>query len=292
MGTPVVLSTPRPAPSFTPMFVAIDGGFLAEEALDATIKYNVGVEGLLRGEIDFLGTGHGLSAFLKGSDIRLICGHSTQGGAHVLVVRPHIESVRQLKSVTVAAEENVMELRNIMAHYGIDLDKSGIETPTIEGSHPKQFEALKRGVGDGAMLGAPWWIYAVKEGYKKMGDGAEDSPRLPTNAIFATAEKIAKHPEQVRGFVRGYVKSNHYCRENVRGTLQTMLKYSREWGVDNPEIAKTVYDIFAPYWSAEVDITKVDQLIKLTSEKMGKPAVPPERFAELRFLQEALRELG
>lgn len=292
MATPVVLSTPRPAPSFTPMFVAIDKGFLAQEGLDATIKYNVGVEGLLRGEIDFLGTGHGLSAFLKGSDIRLISGHSTQGGAHVLVVRPHIESLRQLKSVTVAAEENVIELRSILAHNGIDLDKSGIETPHIEGSHPKQFEALKRGVGDGAMLGAPWWIYAVKEGYKKMGDGAEDSLPLPTNAIFTTAEKIARHPVQVRGFVRAYVKSNRYCREDITGTLQTMLKYSGEWGVDSPEIAKTVYDIFAPYWSADVDITKVDQLIKLTCEKTGTPAVPPERFAELRFLQEALSDLG
>jgi len=292
MATSITLSAPRPAPSFTPLFVAMDRGFLAEEGLDADIKYHVGVKGLLSGEIDFLGNDMGHVEFVKGADIRRICGHSSRGGEHVLVIRPGIESVAHLKDVLVAGDENVIELRNILAGHGVDLDSSDIKTTFIDGSHPKQFEALQKGIGDSAMLGTPWWLYAVKEGYKNMGSGGDYGPGLPTSGISVTAEKIAKHPEQVRGFVRAYVKTMKYCRENIDGTLETMIKYCADWGVENVEMAKMVYDIKGPYWSVDVDVPGVEKLLKLTGEKMGKPAAPAEKFLALDFLKDAVRALA
>src|SRR5262245_11923390 len=291
MATPVTLSGPRPAPSFTPLFVAIDRGFLAEEGLDPSIKYHVGVQGLLTGEIDFLGNDMGHIEFVKGANIRKICGHSARGGEHVLVVRPGIESLSDLKDVLVAGDENIIELKNILAHYGVDLEKSNIKTTFIDGSHPKQFEALQKGMGDGATLGTPWWIYAVKEGYKNMGSGNEFGPGLPTSGITVAAEKIAKHPDQVRGFVRAYVKTMKYCRENLDGTLETMMKYCGEWGVDSREIAKVVYDIKGPYWSVDVDVEGVAKLLELTSKKFGRPPARVEDFLDLRFLKEAVQDL-
>ena len=290
MAMSIIISAPRPAPSFTPLFVAIDRGFLDEEQLDATIKYHVGVAGLVAGEVDFLGNDLGHVDFLNGANIRRICGHSNRGGEHVLVMRPELDSVEQLKEVTIGGEQNVIELGDILSHYGLNLKSSGITTTLIEGSHPRQFEALKRGIGDGAMLGTPWWIYAVKEGYKNMGSGAEYGPGLPTSGISVTAEKIAKNPKQVSGFVKAYVKSMQYCRENITETLETMLKYSGEWGVDNLETARMVYDSRVPYWSAEVDVEAVAKLLKQTSEELGKEPVPVENFLDLRFLEEALDE--
>lgn len=289
--TSITISTPRPAPSFTPVFVAIDRGFLAEEGLQATLKYRLGVEELMRGDLDFLATGHAQVAFLNGADIRMVCGHSTRGGAHVLMVRPEITSLSQLKNVTVGGEENTMELKDILAHHGLSLEKLGITTTLIPGGHPEQFQALKRGVGDGAMLGAPWWIYAAKEGFKNMGSGAEHGPGLPALGIFVTKEKIARYPDQVKGFVRAYAKSMRYCRRDIEGTLQVMVEYSRDWGVDNREIARKVYDLNAPYWSADVDAAAVEKLVKLTSEKLGKPERPVADYLELRFVREALREI-
>jgi ABC-type nitrate/sulfonate/bicarbonate transport system substrate-binding protein len=208
----------------------------------------------------------------------------------VLVVRSNIERADQLKEVTVGGEENIIELRNILAHYGVDLDRSGIKTPKIEGSHPKQFEVMKQGVGDGAMLGDPWWVHAVKLGYKKMGSGGDYGPGLPTSGISVAAEKIAKNPELVKAFVRAYVNSIRYCRDNMTGTLETMMKYSNEWGVDDLEVAKMVYDAKAPYWSPEVNTDAVAKLLKLTADKLGKPAPKSENFLDLRFLTEALRD--
>jgi len=156
------------------------------------------MKGLLSGEVDFLGNDMGHVEFVRGADIRRVCGHSTRGGEHVLVTISEISAVEHLKEVTVGGEENVIELRNILAHYGVDLEKSVIKTTAIEGSHPAQFEALKRGVGDGAMLGTPWWLYALKIGFQNMGSSADYGPGLPTSGISVTAEKITRHPEQVR----------------------------------------------------------------------------------------------
>jgi ABC-type nitrate/sulfonate/bicarbonate transport system substrate-binding protein len=183
----VTASIPRPAPAFTPMFVAIDRRFFAAEGLEVSLKYGVSVEGLERGEADFVANDMGHVAFVKGADVRRICGHSTRGGEHVLVARSSIDRPDQLKEVTVGGEENIIELRNILAHYGIDLDRSGIKTPKIEGSHPKQFEAMERGVGDGAMLGDPWWVHAVKRGYKNLGSGGDYGPGLPTSGVSVAA---------------------------------------------------------------------------------------------------------
>jgi ABC-type nitrate/sulfonate/bicarbonate transport system substrate-binding protein len=125
-----------------------------------------------------------------------------------------------------------------------------------------------------------------------MGSGNEFGPGLPTSGITVAAEKIARHPEQVRGFVRAYVKTMKYCRENLDGTLETMMKYSGDWGVDSPEIAKMVYDIKGPYWSVDVDVDGVAKLLELTRKKLGKSPVLVEDFLDLRFLKEAQRDLG
>lgn len=89
MATHITLSAPRPAPSFTPLFVAMDK-FLPEEDLEADIKYHIGVQGLMSGEIDLLGNDMGHVEFVKGADVRKVCGHSSRGGEHVLVVRSGI----------------------------------------------------------------------------------------------------------------------------------------------------------------------------------------------------------
>jgi ABC-type nitrate/sulfonate/bicarbonate transport system substrate-binding protein len=272
------------------MYVAIDRGFLAAEGLEPVMVYEKAEKDLISGEVDFLLGRLGHIEFLKGMEIRLVCGLATEGGSHVLVARPGIRSAHDLKEVTVAAEQNVMELRAILAHHGVDLDRSNIKTPLIQGSHPKQYEAMKQGTGDGAMLGAPWWIYAVREGYQNMGSGSEHGEELPHLVIYVTAQKIARRPEQVNGFVKAMVKSMQYCRDHVPETLETIVRYSRPWGVDNLEIAKMVYDVFIPNWSASIDLPATTRLLRRASGDLKRPMPPVSGFVESRFLEAAMSE--
>ncbi|MBM2812178.1 MAG: nitrate transporter substrate-binding protein [Chloroflexi bacterium] len=294
MGTPIVLGAPRPSPFFTPMFVAIDRGFLADEGLDGSMCYRVGVPGLQDGRVDFSFNGGPHRAFLSGQDVRLICGHATRETSHVLMMRPEIESVSQLELVLLPggsgdkAEWFVDELNSILAGQGLDLTQSEITTEHVDGSHPEQWELLQQGRGDAATLGAPYWIFAAKDGYQTIGGEADFRPDSSYSGIVVAARMLDQRPEVVQAFVRAYIRAMSYCAQNPEGARETMVKYAVEWGIDNPEIAKAVYDELAPFWSAEVDLAMVDTLLKQTGAKLGKPTVQVEEFAAVGFLEEAL----
>jgi ABC-type nitrate/sulfonate/bicarbonate transport system substrate-binding protein len=94
----------------------------------------------------------------------------------------------------------------------------------------------------------------------------------------------------VRGFVRAFTKSMRYCQENVDGTLKTLLKYSKEWGVDSLDIAKAAYEEVAPFWRLEPDPAVLDRAMQKFAEQQGLPAAPVGDFLDLRFLEEALQQ--
>ena len=60
MAKQVTFCAPRPAPSFTPLFVAIDK-FLPEEGIEAKVEYSVrnSAERALAGDLDYVATAVG-----------------------------------------------------------------------------------------------------------------------------------------------------------------------------------------------------------------------------------------
>jgi ABC-type nitrate/sulfonate/bicarbonate transport system substrate-binding protein len=294
MATRIVISAPRPAPFFTPLFVAIDKGFLAEQDLEGVMRYGAGLEEMRRGEVDFAGSMGAYKTFLDGFPVRQIAGISSRESSHVLMVRPNIESIQQVEHILLPggtgshAPRFITELKNILASHGVDLQESGMETQGVEGSHKEQWDMLNEGIGDAATLGAPWSIKAAKAGYRNMGHESNYSPSPSGAGVYASPETVAQRSEVVRGFVHAYVKSMRYCLENVEGTLETIQKYSAAWGVDSPEIAKAAYDEVSPYWRLEVDAAVLDQAMRKICEQVGRAPVPANEFLETRFLTEAL----
>jgi ABC-type nitrate/sulfonate/bicarbonate transport system substrate-binding protein len=290
MKNRITISAPRPAPFFTPIYVAVDRGFLAEEGVEATVTYGGGREQLAEGEVDFLvaSPGRGDEAGLHG--IRMIAGRA-DGSTHVLMVRPEIEDVRGLEHLVVLSSKDdglVNETRVILQHHGLDLDQAGIELTRLPGGHPDQFRMLQEGIGDGATIGAPFWMFLSKQGYRNLGGAIEFAPGMTAGGIYATPERTAREPELMRAFVRAYVRAIRFCRTHEAEAIETMLKYSAEWGVDEPRIAKEVYDWSLPHWRAEVDTRKVEAQLQRIARKAGVPAIPVEQFVDLRFLEEAL----
>ena len=60
--------------------------------------------------------------------------------------------------------------------------------------------------------------------------------------------------------------------------------------MDEPRIAKEVYDWSLPHWRAEVDTRVGEAQLQRIALKAGVPAIPVEQFVDLRFLQEALAD--
>jgi hypothetical protein len=67
------------------------------------------------------------------------------------------------------------------------------------------------------------------------------------------------------------------------------MRWSREWGVTDEEVAQAAYDDVSPYWKLEVDVDALKGMSQQVSQKYGKQPVDLDRCLDLRFLTEALR---
>ncbi|MPZ12860.1 MAG: hypothetical protein GEU73_00265 [Chloroflexi bacterium] len=295
MATRVVISAPRPAPFFTPIFAAVERGFLAERGLEGVIRYQAGLNEMVQGEVDFATGMAAYRQFLDGMPVRQLASISSRESSHVLMARPRIASAHELEHILIPggsgpnAQRFVTELRNILAIHGLDLEREEIQTQGVEGSHKEQWDMLEEGIGDAATLGAPWSQIAARAGYRNLGHESNYSPSPSGAGLYASPDTIRRDPALVRAFVDAYVRGMRYCMENVAGTIDIMLKYCREWGVTTPEIAKGAYDEVAPYWRLEVDPAVLDKAIQKICEQRGLPPVPVTEFLEASFLEEALR---
>jgi ABC-type nitrate/sulfonate/bicarbonate transport system substrate-binding protein len=296
MATRVVISAPRPAPFFTPFFVAIEKGFLAEQGIEGVMRYRAGLAEMVKGEVDFATGMSAYKQFLGGMPVRQLASISSRESSHVLMARPQIEAAEQLEHILIPggtgphAERFVTELTNILAIHGVTLEGSEIETQGVEGSHKEQWDMLQEGIGDAATLGAPRSQIAAKAGYRNLGHESNYSPSPSGAGLYVSPNTIARDPALVRAFVRAYVRSMRYCMENVSGTVEVMLKYCQEWGVTSPEIARGAYDEVAPYWRLEVDPAVLDKAMRRISDQRGTPPIPVTDFLETRFLEEALQD--
>ena len=294
MATQITISVPRPAPFFAPIFVAIDKGFFAAEGIDASPRFQASVEQLMRREVDFAFGSAVYNSMVDSTPATLICGHSTRETSHVLMVRPGIESVDRLEHVLLPGDSGprgerfVSELRNILRANGVDLDEAEISTQNVPGSHKEQWQMLREGIGDAATLGAPWFFFAAKQGYTNAGHEPDYSPGVTGSSIYAHPDRVARDPSLMQAFVRAYVRSMRYCQQNVPGTLETMMKFSREWGVTDQEIAQAAYDDVSPYWKLEIDVDALTRMSLQVSEKRGLPPIDINRSLDLSFLTQAL----
>ena len=158
----------------------------------------------------------------------------------------------------------------------------------MPGSHKEQMPLLRDGFGDAATLGAPWWLFEMKEGWWKVALPPTPTGMLARSGIMVRGEMFRNEPEIVHGFVRACTRAYQYCADNVEGTLDTMLKYSGVWGVENAEIARDAYTELSPFWNVEIDVAGMAKSLQHAYEQSGQPPKPIDAFVDLRFLQEAL----
>jgi ABC-type nitrate/sulfonate/bicarbonate transport system substrate-binding protein len=295
VSTQITVSVPRPAPFFAPIFVAIDKGFFAAEGIEANLRFQTSVEQLMRREVDFAFGSAVYNSMVDSSPATLICGHSTRETSHVLMIRPGVDTVDRLEHVLLPGDAGprgqrfVSELRNILGANGLDFDQAEISTQNVPGSHKEQWQMLQEGIGDAATLGAPWFFFAAKQGYTNAGHEPDYSPGVTGSSIYAHPDRVAQDPSLVQAFIRAYVRSMRYCQQNVPGTLETLMKFSHEWGVTDEEIAQAAYDDVSSYWKLEIDVDALTRMSQEVSVQRGLPPIDMNRSLDLSFLTQALR---
>lgn len=270
-------------------------GFFTEEGLEAEIilmRGNVPVAALVNGEIDyFVGIAPVVAAAIRGVPVKVLACY-VPGSPSMLVARPEIKSVKELKGKTIAVgafggpPHGIG--RMIVKHFGLDPEK---EVKFLSSGTPEaRLLAMKQGLADAAVLNPPVDFIGTKMGLVVLA-GAHELFSYPTGGLTASLKKIRERPDESKRVIKAGIKANRYIHHNREGTIQFMM----EWLKIDKEMATATYESTSKAFVGDGVIPE-DGLRLLIDE--AKKAAKVDRqvslsdVADLSILKEAQRELG
>jgi NitT/TauT family transport system substrate-binding protein len=192
-----------------------------------TKTFNAGpdvVTAILAGALDasYIGPNPAINAFAvsNGEAIRIISG-ATSGGA-LLVVRPEINSVNDLKGKKLATPQlgNTQDvaLRYWLKQQGFKTDaQGGGDVSVLPQDNAQTLETFKSGAVQGAWVPEPWGTRLVQEAGGKV---LLDEKTLWPNGQFVTTHLIVStkflknHPDAVKRLIEGQIAANDYIAKN------------------------------------------------------------------------------
>jgi ABC-type nitrate/sulfonate/bicarbonate transport system substrate-binding protein len=207
-----------------------------------------------------------------------------------MVVTPDIQKIADLKGKklgvtfggsTAAGTKALLELNKINP----DKDVEYIGLPGNE----SKIAAMKQGIISGALLAPPADYLAMKSGLKRLVSLADVFKDTAFTGLAATAKTIKENPQMVKRMVRAIVRSVIYTRDNPEDVLQiTMksLKLDRDAAQDAYQMIR---EALVPVPTEKgVELMAQWQAIALNTKPKRKPA----EYMDLRFVNEAMAELG
>lgn len=208
--------------------VGIDAKIFEQEGLDVMVSSFRGdaqlQQGLAAGSVDVgLGSGPGLGFRIKGVPAIGVAGMYGPPANLALIVgaKTSIRTIADLKGkrigVTTVGSLTDWLVRELSRQQG--WGSNGIATPAL-GSVPSRLAAIDRGELDGAVLEAAVGFELEELGKTRnlllFGDIVK---HFYTHVIFATDDTVARRPELLRRFLRGWFRTIAFMRANREFTI-------------------------------------------------------------------------
>jgi NitT/TauT family transport system substrate-binding protein len=277
-----------------PMMVAQERGFFKREGLDLELIFvrgaSTAVQALIANQIHFIfSIGPQMPAVWEGHDIILLA-QQVGRPTFSLVVTPDIHKIADLKGKkigvtfggsTAAGTKALLELNKI------NPDKD-VEYVGLPGNEPK-IAAMKQGIISAALLAPPADYLAMKSGLKRLVSLADIFKDTAFTGLAAHSRTIKENPQMVKRMVRAIVRSVLHTRDNPEDALQVLIKrlgLERDAAQDAYQMIK---DALVPVPTEKgVELMAQWQAIALNIKPKRKPA----EYMDLRFVNEAMAELG
>lgn len=289
------IAIPGPTISQLTFPVAQKRGFFREEGLEAEIismRGNLPVAALVNGEIDYNSTVPlVLTAAMRGVPVKVLACY-VPGSPYMLVARPEIKTVKELRGKTIAVgpfggAPHVIG-KMIVKHFGLDPDKD--VKFLAAGGAESRFVAIKQGFADAAALTSPSDFVGKKMGFGVLAR-ANEFFSYPAVGLTTSVTKIRERPDESKRAIKAGIKANRYIRANRDGTIQVMM----EWLKIDKEMATTSYESASKAFGE--DGTIPENGLRLLIEE-AKQAAKVERevalseVVDLSILTQAQKALG
>jgi NitT/TauT family transport system substrate-binding protein len=228
----VRVGVPSHSLSALPYGIAKANGFFRAEGLDVELVQmatSLTVAALATKDVDYSNTSAGaLRGAIRGLPIRVVL-FIIRRPLHVLVVKPEIRRIQDLKSKTIGIQQygdaTGTVLQAILDQARMDM-KTDVTAFQIARSGDR-LTALMTGKVDGAILAPPFNVEAETRGFRRLIAGA-DIIESGVTGLNTHIEKIEKHPDQVKRMVRALLKAQSFIKSNRQETVKTTANWLRQ----------------------------------------------------------------
>jgi NitT/TauT family transport system substrate-binding protein len=272
-------------------------GFLKAEGVDAEVirmTGNVPVAALVSGEIDYhTSASAGIRAAIQGLPLRVVAAYG-EGSGWVLVSRPSIKSVPELKGKVIAVGNPGTgpdtNGRIMVKHFGLEPDRDVKFVAAAEGLPEGRLVRVQQGFIDATVVPIPADVSAKRLGLNVIAR-SEDIYKLADFGLLTTTRKIKEKRDEIKRTIVAAIKGSRYIRANREASVQSLMelfKTDREMAGANYEyLSKTLNGDGSPTEKGfRLLIEDAKQTAKVTRD------VSVSEVADFSILREAQRELG
>jgi ABC-type nitrate/sulfonate/bicarbonate transport system substrate-binding protein len=272
-------------------------GFLKTEGIDAEVirmTGNVPIAALVSGEIDYhTNASPGVRAAIQGLPLRVVALYG-EGSGMVLVSRPAIKSVPELKGKVIAVGNPGSgpdtNGRIIVKHFALEPDRDVKFVAAAEGLPEGRLVRVQQGFIDATVVPIPADISAKRMGLNVIAR-SDEIYKLAAFGLLTTARKIKDKRDEIKRTIVGGIKTSRYIRANREASVQSLMelfKTDREMaGANYEHLSKTLNDNGSPTENGfRLLIDDAKQTAKVTRD------VAVNEVADFSIVREVQRELG
>lgn len=281
---------------FLPLRIAIVEGFFARRGLEATMQRvdaNAGAAGLLAGQFEYMGSfSRVINSNMHGIPLRFIA-MLVERPMHVLVGRPEITRLADLRGKTVGSSSpggvEDFIVRTILRSGGLEPDR---DVQVLPAGRAGSIPALES--GQFAAIGAqpPQSTLLVAQGYNILGRAAPLLPDMALTATATTANRVAQDPAEVKAFAAAFLEALRLLHSD----RETAAAIAARW-LDLPlDIALATYDQSIDTFSRDGSFAEATLRRGVELEREKDPTLTWDRpltdLVASEILAEAQRAVG
>ena len=239
----------------TPLFVAHEQGYLAQQGLDvdlAFISSTTAGQALIANSVQLgLIGAEGIDMNLEaGSPLTKYVAAVTPKLVFNLVGRPELNGVPDLRGKIVAAtrQGSVSDyaVRKVLPQYGLQPDTD--VAFTYPGTTEASLAALLAGHIDAMAAGIPNDLQAVEQGMKVLVEiERQNIPFLMAGVIVRT-DYAAANPDVVERYLRGHLQGVATALRDPETAMDAMSKYLL---TDDRRLLRYAWDTYRPTWTRD-----------------------------------------
>lgn len=282
-----------------PYVVANERGYFNREGLTVRLitfrGTNLMLTALLANELDYAT----ILPFLTGASARglpvKILGAVTKSSSYVILSRPEIDSVKNLRGKKVGINSFGSSADYAayagLSRSGLDPNKDVTILP-IGGGTPERFAALVSGTVDATVVTSPAEYQAEKQGLRVLMSASElgELVRIPITGIGATLRKMERDPDEIVRLLRALRLSTQYMLQNPEFSVALFQRVMR---MDAP-LADKLFKLYRDQYNPELSLPDsiVEDLLAVGTFRLKekpKTALTVQSVRDWSFAERARR---